>query len=171
MKLRYQENVVNAIPIDENVIIKMPTGSGKTYVAAEFILRGLNKLRNSKDAATDATTTTWESYGAAALFLVPTCDLVTQQKKALKNWIGHYEVAEYFGGKATPSRDFDVLVSTPQAFLVCAVGLFFHCREYTQATTYVFILSSYRHCSNQKQKRGSPGPTSLRVSLMRYIMS
>ena len=138
MKLRpYQQNVVNAIPIDENVIIKMPTGSGKTYVAAEFILRGLNKLRNSKDAATDET----ESYGAAALFLVPTCDLASQQKKALKKWIGHYEVAEYFGGKAIPSRDFDVLVSTPQAFLVCAFGLFCHLSgAHLQATTCLIFV-------------------------------
>ena len=60
------------------------------------------------------------STGAsAALFFVPTVDLVSQQKKALKLWIGDdYEVADYYGGKAVPSTRFDVLVSTPQAFLV-----------------------------------------------------
>ena len=43
MKLRpYQEKVVNEIG-NENAIVKMPTGSGKTFVAAEFLLRNLIK--------------------------------------------------------------------------------------------------------------------------------
>ena len=50
---------------------------------------------------------------------MPTCDLVSQQKKALKKWTGDYEVAEYLGGRAIPTSEFDVLISTPQAFLVC----------------------------------------------------
>ena len=67
----------------------------------------------------DETTKKASSKGGAALFLVPTCDLVTQQKKALETWVGDYKVAEYFGGRAIPTTKFDVLVSTPQAFLVC----------------------------------------------------
>jgi superfamily II DNA or RNA helicase len=107
MKLRpYQKKVVDAIG-DENSIVTMPTGSGKTYVAAELVLRGL-KLRNSVH----------ERRCTSALFLVPTCDLVTQQKRALKEWVGNFVVADYFGGKSVPAIKFDVLVSTPQAFLV-----------------------------------------------------
>jgi len=112
MELRpYQTKVVNAIG-DQNVIVKMPTGSGKTFVAAEFVLRGLNKLRKREESSQEATL-----CERAALFLVPTCDLVTQQKIALKKWVGDYNVAEYHGRKAIPTAKFDVLVSTPQAFL------------------------------------------------------
>ena len=114
MELRpYQTKVVNAIG-DQNAIVKMPTGSGKTFVAAEFVLRGLNKLRKREESSQEATL-----CERAALFLVPTCDLVTQQKIALKKWVGDYNVAEYHGRKAIPTAKFDVLVSTPQAFLVC----------------------------------------------------
>jgi ERCC4-related helicase len=104
MKLRpYQEKVVNEIG-NENAIVKMPTGSGKTFVAAEFLLRSL--IKRGRDA-----------IARSALFLVPTCDLVTQQTKAIKEWVGtEIIIADYFGGKVVPSA-FDVLVSTPQAFL------------------------------------------------------
>ena len=95
---KYQKDIVDAIG-NENTIIKMPTGSGKTFVAAEFIKRHRDEPR-------------------AALFLVPTCDLVAQQKKALKTWIGSCNVAEYMGGVSCPEATFDVLVSTPQAFLM-----------------------------------------------------
>lgn len=93
---KYQKDVVDAIG-HENTIIKMPTGSGKTFVAAEFI------RRNQGPKST--------------LFLVPACDLVTQQSQALKAWIG-CDVAEYMGGLSCPVARFDVIVSTPQAFLV-----------------------------------------------------
>ena len=104
MELRpYQEKVVNEIGY-ENAIVKMPTGSGKTFVAAEFLLRRL--IKRDIDA-----------IARSALFLVPTCDLVTQQTKAIKEWVSTgYTIADYFGGKVVPSA-FDVLVSTPQAFL------------------------------------------------------
>ena len=97
---KYQKDIVDAIG-NENVIIKMPTGSGKTFIAAEFIKRRY-----------------CEGSTRAALFLVPACDLVGQQKRALKDWIGECDVAEYMGGATCPGRSFDVLVSTPQAFLV-----------------------------------------------------
>lgn len=112
MQLRpYQQKIVDGIG-RENAIIKMPTGSGKTFVAAEFVLRGIISSKKRQHECDTQTTT-------AALFLVPTCDLVMQQSRALKHWIGDYEVAEYFGGQSIPSSSFDVLVSTPQAFLVC----------------------------------------------------
>jgi len=119
MELRpYQKNVVDAIG-NENAIVKLPTGSGKTFVAAEFVLRGL-KLRNSRAAAIEATSPNiaHETRCTSALFLVPTCDLVTQQKRALKEWVSNFVIADYFGGRTVPVIKFDVLVSTPQAFLV-----------------------------------------------------
>ena len=98
-------------------------GSGKTFVAAEFVLLGL-KNRGYPDTR-DCTSSKEESKDeeekatnpSNALFLVPTCDLVTQQKRAIEYWVGtDYEVAGYFGGQAVPVTTFDVLVSTPQAF-------------------------------------------------------
>lgn len=102
---KYQKDIVDAIG-NENAIIKMPTGSGKTFIAAEFIKR--HRCEGSR---------------RAALFLVPACDLVGQQKRALKDWIGECDVAEYMGGATCPGRSFDVLVSTPQAFLVSKTKL------------------------------------------------
>lgn len=102
-------------------------GSGKTFVAAEFIRRGL-KTKSKQfddDAATVVTTGTGsictkssDDKSLAALFLVPTCDLAVQQKRAIQAWVGNdYTTVEYMGGKAAPTKQFDVLVSTPQAFL------------------------------------------------------
>lgn len=110
----YQEKIVACIG-NENTIVKMPTGSGKTFVAAEFILRGIEKAKQTP------TNTTKQG---AALFLAPTCDLVTQQKRALEEWFEDYVIADYFGSKAIPTARFDVLVSTPQAFLVCVLKCF-----------------------------------------------
>ena len=110
MQLRkYQQDVVDAIG-DENVIIKMQTGSGKTFVAAEFIRRALQKNEGELEL---------EPNRRAALFLVPACDLVAQQRKAIEAWIKEdCDVAEYMGGISSPTTRFDVIVSTPQAFLV-----------------------------------------------------
>lgn len=126
---RYQEKVVDAIG-KENAIVKMPTGSGKTFVAAEFIKRGLQEQKSSiRDGSAKASysmPSDRSGNGLAALFLVPACDLVAQQRKAINAWIGDaYEFADYMGGKASPTKGFDVLVSTPQAFLVSKVHFSF----------------------------------------------
>lgn len=97
----YQTRVVNDIG-DRNVVVKMPTGSGKTLVAAECVRLAL--LRPGNDQL-------------RALFLAPTCDLVEQQARALRDWCTDLRVAEFKGGAAVPNVDsFDVLVSTPDAF-------------------------------------------------------
>lgn len=75
-----------------NTIVVLPTGSGKTLIAAEVIKR----------------------LGSPALFLVPTCLLVAQQAEALQSWTG-LDVAKYRGGMMMPPS-FDVLVTTPEAF-------------------------------------------------------
>eukprot|EP01082_Thalassiosira_pseudonana_P009278 g8229.t1 g8229 contig29:45842-48019(-) len=138
----YQKAVVDAIG-NQNAIVKMPTGSGKTFVAAEFIRRDLmirNQIAKSRrqqqdtDSATVATASTasssenWSQVSSnssqptseemTALFLVPTCNLVSQQANTVRAWIGNgYEVTEYRGGMTSPTKRFDVLVSTPQSFL------------------------------------------------------
>eukprot|EP00923_Selenidium_pygospionis_P007031 GHVN01012123.1.p1 GENE.GHVN01012123.1~~GHVN01012123.1.p1 ORF type:complete len:634 (-),score=45.91 GHVN01012123.1:209-2110(-) len=91
----YQERLAQA-GLLSNTIVVLPTGAGKTLVAAEVI----NKR------------------GGTALFLVPTCLLVEQQAAAVRAWLGPQSVvAEFMGGMQIPSG-FDVLVSTPKSFHV-----------------------------------------------------
>lgn len=99
MELRpYQVRVANDIG-ERNTIVKMPTGSGKTLVAAEVMKNCLEKYSIKK-----------------GLFLVPTCDLVSQQAKVLQEWTKR-RISEYMGNKKVPSiNSFDILVSTPEAF-------------------------------------------------------
>lgn len=104
----YQQRVVDAIGT-ENAIVKMPTGSGKTLVAAEIIRRGLAKTKSSKPSD--------KGKKQKALFLVPTCDLVEQQATAIRAWINTARIAQYMGGCSPPSENaYDILVSTPDAF-------------------------------------------------------
>lgn len=125
---KYQKDAVDKIG-RHNAIIKMPTGSGKTFVASEFIRRGLTNAKKFDDDATTVTARTTGSGSVhtkssnsvcelAALFLVPTCDLAEQQCRAIQAFVGEtYKVVDYMGRKAVPTKRFDVLVSTPQAFL------------------------------------------------------
>ena len=101
MRLRpYQQQAV-ATSGGSNVIIKMPTGSGKTLVAAELVRCALERPAN---------------HGKRGLFLVPTCDLVEQQARAVRDWCPQLTVKEFMGGATAPTDSFDVLVSTPEAF-------------------------------------------------------
>jgi len=100
-KLRtYQLRVVDEIGTT-NTIVKMPTGSGKTLIAAECFHRCLQRPENRGSKQ--------------GLFLVPTCDLVEQQAQAVREWCGTLRISEFMGGAATPSN-YEVLVSTPEAF-------------------------------------------------------
>uniref|UniRef100_A0A7S4V2U7 RNA helicase n=1 Tax=Alexandrium monilatum TaxID=311494 RepID=A0A7S4V2U7_9DINO len=95
MELRpYQSRIVGQAEASGNTVVVLPTGAGKTLIAAELIKR----------------------VGGTCLFLVPTCLLVEQQAKAVGKWT-KLSVGEYMGGATLPSR-FQVLVSTPKAFQV-----------------------------------------------------
>ncbi|CAM9426372.1 unnamed protein product, partial [Laminaria digitata] len=97
LRLRdYQLRIVRACE-EANTVVVLPTGSGKTLIAAELIKRRVQP-------------------GSPALFLVPTCLLVDQQAKALHSWTG-LNVVKYRGGMSLPSS-FDVLVATPEAFRI-----------------------------------------------------
>lgn len=104
MQLRaYQVRVVNEVG-DGNKIVKMPTGSGKTHVAAECVRKALSKPTGE---------------GKWALFLVPTVDLVEQQANVLREWCAELRtgVAHYRGTLAAPDvRTHRIVVSTPEAF-------------------------------------------------------
>lgn len=99
LRLRsYQERIVKE-GVKHNTLIVLPTGSGKTLIAAEAIRR----------------------VGTPAIFFVPTVLLVEQQKKALESWTG-LDVHPYAGGMYLPPH-FDILVSTPKAFEDAQVNL------------------------------------------------
>jgi ERCC4-related helicase len=97
----YQQNIVYSIQ-NENAIIKMPTGSGKTFVAAELLRQRLDTFPTKK-----------------AVFFVPTIDLVEQQSIAVEKWLGTGEiVARFHGGQSPPIMSMHrILVSTPSAFM------------------------------------------------------
>jgi DEAD/DEAH box helicase len=98
----YQESIVISIG-SSNAIVKMPTGSGKTVVAAELLKRRL-ELDSS----------------LAGLFLVPTQDLVEQQAAVVRAWFPESQVFEFMGGQTDPTTGQAngkvCIVSTPKAF-------------------------------------------------------
>lgn len=97
MKLRdYQSRIAKECE-NFNTIVVLPTGSGKTLIAAEVISR----------------------LGPPALFLVPTYLLVEQQATAIRAWT-RLDVAEFKGGVVLPSS-FEVLISTPEAFRIAQI--------------------------------------------------
>lgn len=99
----YQVRIVKSVGLS-NAIVKMPTGSGKTIVAATLVDEALKQ---------DAT--------RSALFLVPTRDLVDQQSEVLRAWCADTTVFLFTGGMAVPrteeAKGKTCIVSTPKAFL------------------------------------------------------
>jgi ERCC4-related helicase len=94
----YQHRIVQTI-MQENTIVLLPTGSGKTLIAAEAIAQTFAQSKNAR-----------------AVMFVPTIALVAQQARALREWLGSAcRVGEFHGEKTLPLV-FDVLVSTPKAF-------------------------------------------------------
>jgi len=93
----YQKRIETAA--EKNTIVVLPTGAGKTLIAAACALQ---VARPSSGPS------------RPTLFLVPTCILVAQQAAAIRDWSG-LSVAEYTGG-ASLAPAFEVLVSTPSAF-------------------------------------------------------
>jgi ERCC4-related helicase len=94
MKLRNYQDRIAAVAAVHNTIVMLPTGSGKTLIAAEVI----------------------KKIGPPAVFFVPTCLLVEQQAAAIRDWTS-LRVSEFMGG-AKLDCNFDVLVTTPKAFEV-----------------------------------------------------
>ena len=98
----YQERIVIEV-LGRSAIVRLPTGSGKTILAAEVIAR----------------------VGGRAVFLVPKIILVQQQARAVREWLAgvgsgrELVVAELHGEIAAQlPAAFDVLVTTPAAFAI-----------------------------------------------------
>ena len=95
MELRgYQARIVETAVL-ANTIVLLPTGSGKTLIAAEVIRR----------------------TGTPTFFFVLTIPLVRQQANAIRTHIPTLEVGEFNGDSNLP-KSFDILVTTPKAFEV-----------------------------------------------------
>lgn len=90
--LRGYQARIAASALSRNTIVMLPTGTGKTLIAAEVI----------------------KSLGPRSVFFVPTILLVQQQASAIRTWTG-LRVAEYYGGQHM-DLGFEALVSTPKAF-------------------------------------------------------
>mmetsp|Transcript_132466 Transcript_132466/g.264346 ORF Transcript_132466/g.264346 Transcript_132466/m.264346 type:complete len:661 (-) Transcript_132466:104-2086(-) len=100
----YQRRICDEVQ-GRSALVVLPTGSGKTLVAAEAIRRHLEEGM------------TGEGKAPKVLFLVPACFLVQQQSACLQTWLGHNRVvAQHMGGLEFPRTAFNVLVSTPEAF-------------------------------------------------------
>lgn len=101
----YQERIASTA-VTANTLVVLPTGSGKTLIAATIIQRICGPFDSDQPG-----------YEPCALFLVPTRLLVKQQANALRRALPGAHVAEFAGGLELPRR-FDVLVTTPKAFEV-----------------------------------------------------
>lgn len=95
---RYQRQALEQIAKGSSIIV-LPTGSGKTLIAARAAEASLQITQKP------------------TLFLVPTTNLVNQQKEAFEE-ATTLRVARYRGGLAPPARrSFDALIATPEAAL------------------------------------------------------
>ena len=94
----YQKKACEMIDTSNTIII-LPTGAGKTLIAACYSKKYINSNGSQKKV----------------LFLVPTRLLVQQQAQSVRSET-NLEVAEYMGSTQRPIS-FDVLVSTPSAFI------------------------------------------------------
>ncbi|KAI2498285.1 Double-stranded RNA binding motif [Fragilaria crotonensis] len=94
----YQARMVNTI-MNQNAICKMPTGSGKTIVAAAIVKQKIDINDDLK-----------------CLILVPTRELVNQQALVMERWCPGSIIGRYHGGLSSDQGTFHALVSSPAAF-------------------------------------------------------
>ncbi len=95
IQLRNYQKRIADVAMEQNTVVLLPTGAGKTFIAGSVIAR----------------------IGGIAVFFVPTIPLVSQQATALRSLPKMPTVEEFHGEKPVPRNNpFSVLVSTPKAF-------------------------------------------------------
>ena len=122
----YQTRIIEEV-IGKNSLVVLPTGAGKTLIA---VLAIANEFERRAASA---------SSSLKAVFFVPTCLLVEQQANAIRERLCHLKIAEFMGGKKLV-EDFDILVSTPKAFLVAQTS-----HESIQWRNFVIIVFDEVH--------------------------
>jgi ERCC4-related helicase len=122
----YQTRIIEEV-IGKNSLVVLPTGAGKTLIAVLAIANAFERRAASA------------SSSLKAVFFVPTCLLVEQQANAIRERLCHLKIAEFMGGKKLV-EDFDILVSTPKAFLVAQTS-----HESIQWRNFVIIVFDEVH--------------------------
>ncbi|MFT4261717.1 MAG: DEAD/DEAH box helicase [Candidatus Woesearchaeota archaeon] len=144
----YQEKIFNAA-VSNNTLVVLPTGLGKTAVAAMMIH---NRLANYK--------------GSKIIFLAPTKPLAQQHEKTLKEYLPVYEdKIVLFTGSVSPEKrellwkDNQIIISTPQGLendvirrkvnlRDVSLVIFDEAHRATGDYAYVFIAKKYVEQSN-----------------------
>lgn len=138
----YQETIFNSA-VKENTLVVLPTGLGKTAIAAMMIAHRLENYPDSK-----------------ILFLAPTKPLAQQHEKTLKGLLDEKIRVSLFTGSVSPEKrrelwdKSDVVVSTPQGLENDVIGrkikleqvsllIFDEAHRGVGNYAYVFIASNY----------------------------
>ncbi|MGV8168648.1 MAG: DEAD/DEAH box helicase [Candidatus Nanoarchaeia archaeon] len=138
----YQETIFNAA-VKENVLVVLPTGLGKTAIAAMLTAYRLEHYPSSK-----------------ILFLAPTKPLAQQHEKSLRKLLNEKIRISLFTGSVSPEKrkelwnSSDVIVSTPQGFENDVIGrkisledvsllIFDEAHRAAGDYSYVFLAKSY----------------------------
>ena len=100
----YQKRIVNEVS-NNNSIVVLPTGAGKTLISIEVIKASLNNSSFNP------------LLPQKVIFFVPTVMLVEQQDKAIRANIPNMTVIEFYGGQKIPDI-FNIIVATPKAFQI-----------------------------------------------------
>uniref|UniRef100_A0A914CMZ3 RNA helicase n=1 Tax=Acrobeloides nanus TaxID=290746 RepID=A0A914CMZ3_9BILA len=134
----YQNELVSNALSGKNTIICAPTGSGKTVVAVDIIMKHLKSYREERKVA-------------RVVMFVPTVPLVNQQTIRLVEYMrGTYWIDGLSGAEVVPTRcgvvlAADVVVMTPQIFINMMNSVVKGERLYISDFT-MFIFDECHHC-------------------------
>ncbi len=161
---KYQETLFES-SIPQNTLVVLPTGLGKTAIAAMMMNHRLKTYKNSK-----------------CLLLAPTKPLVEQHESSFKEFLPHKKVISMTGSISPDKRkqlwlEHDVIISTPQGlendlirrnidFKDVSLLVFDEAHRATGDYSYVFIASKYVEQTNHERilaLTASPGNTKEKI--------
>ena len=162
----YQEKIFNKA-ISNNTLVVLPTGLGKTAIAAMLINNRLNNYKKSK-----------------VVLLAPTKPLAQQHEESIKKFLPEYkEKIVLFTGSVSPQKraklweENQIIISTPQGFENDLIGrkinlkdvslvVFDEAHRATGEYSYVFIAKKYVEQSNHQKilaLTASPGSNTEKI--------